>query len=567
MRHKPVFQLVTLAAVLVPALPVGAEPVRVDANDPVLQAWRQQNFGGPSPDLVKQEDGSTKIVWSGSVTADPYSNRVESASGSMNSALQGGAFNKVVVQSDLRGIGVNGQTTHFQLGWTASNDPAVLSQHPRQINNLQVGRSGQDYLMALGDVMPNYSSLSSALGVRGLIGQIKAGDASFHAYAGVVAPSWEALGGQIPRNQYLRDVFGGKAEYQLLPQLRIYATAQSGQDRAGSVPAGLSFAPPLSLRSISGGFQYMEGGFQVSGEYARGSSQAEGQNRNSGSALLLDATWQVGKWMLRSGYHDLDPGFATLSGMAQAGIWETYLNADWNAASWITLGADLRQSKNRTLASAFAAASTTRNNADTLRANLNFGPNLPGWGVSFQKTDGRQRDAQDQLTRNIQRNASLNFNSPRVSASLGYGSGESLNQALPDYNSENTSWQINVARTYSDASPTAMPNWSLSLNFSGAVQKQAMALGSASNNVNYTVGLNGQRNGWGNLQVAFTEGYTTQPYGGPELRQRGLQLEASHPLTTSATVKLYLRDNQRNIGDAVLAAREEVSGVQLLTPF
>lgn len=311
----------------------------------------------------------------------------------------------------------------------------------------------------------------------------------------------------------------------------------------------------------------MEGGFQVSGEYARGSSQAEGQDRQSGNALLLDATWQISTWMLRAGYHDLDPGFATLSGMAQAGIWETYLNADWNAATWVTLGADLRQSKNRTLATAFSAASTTRNNADTVRANLNFGPNLPGWGVSLQKTDGRQRDSQDQLTRNIQRSASLNFNSPRVSASLGYGSGESLNQALPDYSSENTSWQFNVARTYSDGTPTAMPNWSLSLNFSGAVQKQAMALGSASNNVNYTIGLNGQRTGWGNLQVAFTEGYTSQPYGGPELRQRGLQLEASHPLTTTATVKLYLRDNQRNIGDAVLAAREEVSGVQLLTPF
>lgn len=255
MRHKPVFELVALAAVLVTALPVRSEPVRVDANDPVLQAWRQQNFGGPSPALAQQEDGSTKIVWTGSITADPYSNQVESASGSMNSALQSGTYNKVVVQSDLRGIGTNGQTTHFQLGWTASNDLAVLSQHPRQINNLQIGRSGQDYLLALGDVMPNYSSLGSALGLRGLIGQIKVGDASFHAYAGLVAPSWEALGGLVPRNQYLRDVFGGKAEYQLLPQLRVYATAQSGQDRAGSVPAGASFTPALSLHSISGGFQ------------------------------------------------------------------------------------------------------------------------------------------------------------------------------------------------------------------------------------------------------------------------------------------------------------------------
>lgn len=543
-----------------------AEPVEVNANEPVLDAWRQRNFGGASPELVRQADGSTTITWNGSVTADHYYNSSRSASGSMNTPMLNGAFNKAVVQSDLRGIGANGQTSYFQLGWTASDDRAVLSQHPRQINNFQLGRNGQDYLMALGDVMPNFSSLGSSLGLRGLIGQTKLGDVTVYGYAGIVAQSWESLGGTTPRNQFLRDVFGGKLEYQLLPSLRVYATLQSGTDRAGSLPAGTSYAAPLSIRSASGGFQYAEGAFQLNGEYAHGGSQALDQERNSGDALILDATWRLGKWSLRGGYHDIDPGFATLSGMVQAGISETYLNADWTAASWLSLGSDLRVSRNRTLATALTPSATTLNESNALRANINFGPHLPGWAVALQKSDSRQRDPLDQQTRNIQSSASLNYASPKITASLGYGSGQSRNRAMPDYNSENTSWQLNLGRTYSDATPTSAPNWSLNLNFSGAIQKQAMAVGSSTGSYNYTLSVNGQRNGWGNLQLSFTEGYSTQPYGGPELKQRGLQLEAAHPLT-SATAKLYLRDNQRNIGDAVLAARETASGVQLLAPF
>ncbi len=566
-RAASLLGCLVLTVPMTAALPALADTTEVNANDPVLQAWRLQNFGGPSPELVRQEDGSTRIVWNGNVTLDTYTNQIESASGSMNSAMLGGSFRKLVVQSDLRGIGADGRTTHFQLGWTASDDLAVLASNTRQINNLQVGFSGQDYLLALGDVMPNYSNLGSALGLRGMVSQIKSGDVTVYAYAGLVAQSWEALGGQVPRQQYLRDVLGGKVEYQLLPALRIYATMQSGEDRAGSLPAGVSFLPPLSIHSLSAGFQYQENSLQISGEYARGSSQAEGQARTDGNALLLDATWQLSKVVLRGGYHDLGPGFATLSGMAQAGVWETYLNADWTVAGWLTLGSDLRNSKNRTLASVFFPASTTRNDANTWRANMNFGPNLPGWGVSLKKTDGKQRDMLDQLTRNFQSNASLNYNSPSHSASVSYGSGESLNQAIPDYSSENTAWQFSLARNYSDATFTAAPEWNLSLSLSGGIQKQVMALGAATSNVNYSIGLNGQRQGWGNLQLGYSEGYATQPYGGPDMRQRGLQLEASRPLLTSATLKLYLRDNQRNIGDAVLAARESVSGVQLLTPF
>lgn len=562
------FSALALAGGIGLAFQVRAEAVSVSENDPLLQAWRQQNAGAPAPELVQQENGGTRIVWTGNLAVDAYATSVATAGGNVMSPLKSGRYAKVVLQSDLRGSGGGGETHYFQMGWTSSNDRSVLSQSANQLNNLQIGRSGETFQVALGDVTPNYSSLSTALGARGVMGQVKLGEAvSVHAFSGVVAPSWEALSGKTPRYQFLRDVQGGKVEYQLLPSLKIYATSQMARDDEASLPAGSTFALPLSIHSSSGGFQFTQGDFQVAGEYAHGGSEAAGQTRTAGNALILDASWRLEKWSLRGGYHDLDPHFISLSGMVQPGIAESYLSADWSASHWLSLSGDVRNSRARTAATAFSPASTTETNAESLRANLNFGPNLPGWGASFQQNRSQMRNPQDQLTRNQQSNAALNFSSPKISASLGYGIGFSLNEAFPDYSSDNSSWQVNFGRNYSDATPSNPQTWNLGINFNGAVQKQEMGNGSATGNFNYGLGLNAQRDGWGSLQMSYSEGLNTQGNGQPDLKQRGLQLDATRSLNNNIALKLFLRDNKRNIGMPEQEARETVSGVQLASPF
>jgi hypothetical protein len=94
-----------------------------------------------------------------------------------------------------------------------------------------------------------------------------------------------------------------------------------------------------------------------------------------------------------------------------------------------------------------------------------------------------------------------------------------------------------------------------------------MGNGSSTNNFNYGLGLNAQREGWGSLQMSYTEGLNTQPNGMPDMKQRGLQLDATRPLWTTAALKLYVRDNQRNIGMPDQETHETVTGIQLNSPF
>ena len=62
------------------------------SNEQVAQSFGQT--GGPTPQLVKQEDGSTRVEWKGGVTADAYVNDISSANGATNTPLTSGTFKK-----------------------------------------------------------------------------------------------------------------------------------------------------------------------------------------------------------------------------------------------------------------------------------------------------------------------------------------------------------------------------------------------------------------------------------------------------------------------------------------
>lgn len=539
------------------------------SNDQALQSWQQGAPGEQTAQLVSQDDGSTRIEWHGSLAVDAYANTILNSNGSMNSPMVTGTFGKSVMFSDLRGISPTGDMSHFQLGMTNSNDRAVLSLYPRQINNVQVGRTGPGYLVAAGDVMPYYSSLSSMLAVRGANGQYQLGDVVLHGYAGVVSESWEALEGLIVRSQFLRDVRGAKVEYSLNQAMKLFATTQSGSDREGSVthPGFALFAKPSRLRSHSLGFQFAEGAWQLSGESAASHFEQQGQEARSGRANVLDGSWRGSTVSLRAGFHEIDPRFATLSMMAMAGITETYVGGDWMADSWLTLGADRRNTKQTTLASFFAPQTTSDTDSSALRANINFGPDLPGWGLSLQSNDSRTTNAQTTRTRMRQDAASINYYSSTWMSSFGYSLGQMRNQAFPASDSNTESWNLGLGRSFSDANDAAPASWSVNINLNASLQQQHVLAGGGSRNVNYMLSVTGQREGWGQFALFLNNGQMSGNPLLPGLKARGAQLEASRPISASSNVKLYLRNNQRNVGDPISGATERVAGLQITHQF
>ncbi len=546
----------------------GAGAVKVSPNDQVLQTWQQNNLGGVTPQLLQEGDGTTRLDWHGGVSVDDYNNDIQSAGGAVNTPLQSGSFYKAIVNSDLRRIQPDGTVDYFQLGVTGSNDRAVLSQNPYQVNNLQIGRATTDYRVALGDIAPNFSSLGSALAVRGLYAQRQFGDMTIHGFAGQVAENWEVLSNTVPANQYLKDVQGVKIEKAFGTDLKTYFTAQTYSEREAPMMAQqLSAAPGIS-HSVSAGFQYQQGQFALTGETASSSFSDDGTNDRQGHANIIDATWRGETTAVRAGYHHIDAEYTSLSLAAMPGVQETYVGGDWMAAPWITLSTDLRTSKNSTLATVYADSTSMLTDSATVRANMNFGVDHPGWGLTLQRVDAKTTDALDQVSRHSDTSAMVNYTTAELMAGLGYGLGRVTSESYPTNDSETENWSLNLGKTFSNAQPDAAATWSAGVNFMATSQTQRMVeSGGSSNNINYTLTLTGQVVGWGSMNLMLTDGQTTQPNGAPGLRMRGVQLDAMYTMQRQGTFKVYLRKTQRNIDDPLLFSAENVLGVQFVLNF
>ncbi|MDB5804632.1 MAG: hypothetical protein JWN73_1954 [Betaproteobacteria bacterium] len=549
-------------ALLVFAGTAGAQS-QPNSNEAIAQAFAQA--GGATPQVVAQPDGSTRIEWHGNATVDVYGNKINSAGGTTTSPLTSGTFGRSVFQSDLRGIGPGGDVSQFQLGMTFSNDRSVLSQTSHQINNLQLGRAGPNYQISVGDVMPNFSTLSSALGVRGLMASRQFGNTGVSGYTGVVAESWEALGEQIYRNQLVREVYGVKVDHAITPGLKVFATGQEGSDRSDSItaPGVIGTLQPARVRAGSGGLTYQDGPWQLSTEAAMSGYEQTGLPGRHGHAFVADGSWRGTTVTLRSGFHDIDTNFVSLSTAAQAGIKEGYVGGDWTAASWLSLGSDLRRTKLATLDFAGIPSTITRTDSGSARATVNLGPNWPGWTGNLQQAESRIFDALGQRARNEQSSAGVNYASPTWTSGFNYGLSKvrSAGAALSDSDTE--SYQLMLGRSFSNANANEPASWTLNLNTSGGMQRQHLLAGGDTVTTNYSVGISGQNTRYGSLNLIFTGGEITQLTGLPALRQRGVQLEALHPLSARAAVKVYSRDIQRNIGDPLSGATERVTGIQL----
>lgn len=543
--------------------------VQLEPNDQVIRAWQQNNLGAAGPSLTRQEDGGTRLEWKGGVAVDSYTTDVTSSGGNLNTPLRTGTYYKNTYSSDLRATHKDNTVDYFQLGATGSNDLSVLSQNRYQVNNLQLGRAGAGYMLSLGDVTPNFSSLSSALGVRGLYGQRQFGEeVTVYGFTGMVAESWEALDNKVPRTQYLKDVHGLKLEKAFGSALKTYVTSQSSSDRE---PTTLMAQPLATLRgktrSFSGGFQYQAEQFTLAGETAGSRYEDDGTSNRLGRATIVDASWRGEGYGFRGGYHDISNGFTSLSLQAQPGVREAYAGADWTVAPWIALATDVRRSRLTTLAFAGFDSTYVDSDAVVARANINFGPDYPGWALALQQAESRGLNSAAQASRNRDFSSTLNYTTPTWNAGVGFGWGKVTSEVSPASDSLNDNWAFNVGHTFSDAQADLPQTWSLGVSLTAGAQKQRLLAGGQTSNTNYTFTVTGQRAGWGSLNLLVMSGRTTQLYGGPSLRLEGFQLEAVYAISEKCSLKAYARSSHRNIDDPVLAARESVAGLQLNVNF
>ena len=543
-------------------------PVLVSPNDQVIQSWQQSNPGGAGPALKRDEDGSTQIDWTGGVVVDVYNNNIWSAAGQINTSQATGTFFKNSFTSDIRAIQKNKTVNYFQLGATQSNDLSVLSQSRYQINNLQLGRSGEGYLFMLGDVAPNFSSLSASLGLRGMFGQRQFNDVTVYGFTGLVAESWEALDNKVPRTQYLKDVHGIKVEKMFGTSLKTYLTTQSSSEREPTtVMAQVPTTARGKSRSLTGGFQYQKDQFSVTGETAGSSYEDDGTSDRQGRAMVVDANWRGDGISFRGGYHDISTGYTSLSASAQPGVREAYGGAEWTAASWITVGSDLRRSRQSTRAVSGFESTFVDTDALSTRASVNFGPSYPGWTLAMQQAVSQSINSAEQRSKNSDFSSVLNYVSSTWNSGISVGNGKVVSEVSPSSDSVNDAWSFNLGRNFSNSLPDMAESWNAAINFTAGAQTQRLMAGGKTTNTSHTLAFIAKRAGWGSVNFLMTLGETTQPNGNANLRLRAFQLDGTYNITPKNTLKMYVRNSHRNIDDVLLASKENVAGLQLNINF
>lgn len=589
-RHRPpwVWLLCGAPFFVSASMAQSVPPAVVDptGNADALKAWQAASGNQLAPNLIKTEDGASKLEWKSTLAADAYNNDITpppASPGAPHTAtpLNTGSFNKAVFATDIRLIEPGGQVNFLQFGLTASNDRAVLSRYPNQVTSLQFGRTGQNYQIGAGDAALSFSQLGTTLGLRGLNLQRQLGDWTLSGYGGVVSESWEALYNRAPfdngpaRSRFVRNVIGTKAEYALTPGLKVFATAQGYNDNVASLDVARISQQPSQARALSTGLSYQDGPWMATSEVALSRFDERYQLVRNGDALLLDGTYRQTSWSLRSGYHDIDPKFVSLSQAVPPGVKESYLGADWTAAPWITLGADYRNAANRTAGLTLLAppsdpvlpppfpilASSTLTRSLTNRANINFGPDLPGWALSLSNTASRGKDAQQQKNRNQNSNAALSYGSANWTGTLGYMVGKLTNSASPQGDSTTSGVQAQLGRNYAGS---IIP-WSFGWSLTAGEQTQKLTFtGNQTKSRAQGLALNGQRSDWAQFTFSYQNSIVSQTTGGPDLATRSVQLEIVKKFGEQNSLKAYLRESQRNVGDVNLRTDEHAFGMQLV---
>lgn len=550
------------------AMSEGAGHVMLAQNDEVIQAWQQA--GGMATELSRREGGGTVIQWKGGATLDAYHNNV--SGGSTVTPYGTGDFHKLQLQSDLRVAQPNGELTYLQFSATNTDDRSVLSHAPgTQIDALQFGYSATDYLLALGDVTADFSSLGSSAGLRGMLVQKQLGDVLFSGIAGVQAESWEQLSKRVDRTQFLRYVYGAKVDSQVGKHTRLFVTAQSYEDDEDSASADATVLAAASAYTTTAGFAYQQDRFSLQGEAGFSHWQESGRDAENDRAFILDTSWSLGTLGLTAGHHDIGRYYSSLSAQAGSGLRETYLNINWLATDEVNLNMDLRHSVNEQVAASVTGtppANTSVNSAKTDAlssiANITFGPEYVGWSLMLSQSLSRGENTDGTGNRNTGYGSTLSFVDERWNASLGYQFASSHNGGAPSTDSDSRTWQFSLGRNWSNATEMTPATWLFGLSLGYSRQQQKLDIGGGPTTDSWQLNLNGQNSNWGTLSAAYMRGTTSGQPGGGDLHQESWQIDASYPLGHDNSVNFYLRHNG-NTGSVTGADYEEdTAGIQLV---
>lgn len=539
--------------------------IKAVSNQEAAQSC-QQSAGGAAPVLVENPDGSSTVEWHGSADITTYQNNVETKTGTQNTPELNGNFYKAIIQGDVRKTFADQTINFFQFGLTHSNDHSVIASTPAQFSNLQMGRSGLDYYVGLGDIAPNFSKLSSGLGARGVLLQKQISDFILTGYAGVLSDSWEMLGDAVVRTNFLKDVYGFKLEKPIANGLKLFVTTQAGTDRPGSItdPVASSTALATKIRAGSVGAQYSLDQFSITAEKAQGGAQQETLADRKGEAFIADATWRKTDVSLKTGYHNLDPGYASLSAAAIPGVEEVYGGVDYAAKKWLTVGFDANNSKSKTLATASVASQITETKGQTARANFKLHPDSPDWSLNLQKNNSSSTNtAIPGTVKNEQNTAGVKYESQVYTGGLSYSTGTVRNEVSPTANSDASNWQAYVSRPFKIFS-----DWTLSAGLTYGVQDQRLiAAGTSSMTTNRGLTISGERAEFLTFGFSLSDGSSTRPGGLSNLNVLSKQLDMSHPFTKNSVGKLYVRNSESNLSDPLLAVQEQSAGLDYSYAF
>lgn len=567
------------------------------ANQQVLRSWQQQTgqsipFGLPAaldPATGKPKaDAGQGLEFHGQIELGAYNSKVSNPSG--NPALgsaRDGNFGKLVFQGDVRTRNAEQDVTYAQGTFTSTDDRGFQSRYATQINNLQVGRTGIGYQIALGDVAASFSGLSTNQGLRGILLAKDIGAFALTGYAGVVADSWEALAGRDTRDgqparlRNLRDVMGVKTEYKIIQQgasqASVYATLQNYRDRAGSatapsplapLPVGTVIAPLTTLEGtvVSLGGKFNQGNLQLTSELAssRTKDQSATQDSANDQAFVVDTLYKIGSVSLRAGHHNLGANYAALAQTNAPGVRETYAGADWQITPQLLWGIDARTAVTRaaTLAALTGGAgllAAKQSNLDSLSNRLSYSlQDIPGLAFSLSDTRSQGRDLIGNANKIDTTQLGASFANSNWNANVLLGFGHYKSAAMPSLDSNNSNWQLFVGRNWRAASVT------LGLQATVGQQTQKF-LTSATSSPSNNMGLYLQATHpmLGSLNAGWQQQSLSQPTAGaPRLKSDSFNLDISRDFGPNWNAKAYAKASKRNQGDALLQYGERVVGLQ-----
>lgn len=541
-----------------------AERILLADNSQVAAAWAQEAPAAPVPDVVAQPEGGTRIEWHGGISLDAYQNHATGGT-TLNPTLDGGFF-RLQAQGDLRASRPDGSLNWLQFNLARSDDRAVQSVNTL-IGTLNGGFSGPDYQVTLGDVTPDFSSLGTRLGLRGVMAQKLLGQTVLSGTVGTLTPIWNDLWEEDTRAQYLRHVAAFKLDTPLGTGTRGFITLQGYGDDSASLDGNLAgaangFAAATNGRTATLGIVHQDGPLALVTELGLSRWESDGQADENDHAFIADGTYSGQGYTLRAGHHDLGRYYTSLSAQVAPGIRETYLGGNWQTTTWLALQGDLRRSRNEQaqVAGSVAAVST---DAVALAEVITFGADWPGLSLTLnQNVSQGDTQAGSDITHQGH-GATLGYATPSWNGSLGINQRWVRNDADTANNSRTDGVTLQLGRQFSD--DPANPTWSVALQGSVGYQFQKLDAGGDNQNILFGLGVAASRLGWGTLNASYTVG-RIDPTTGADLRNRGYLLEASHPFKSGA-VKLYARENRNFSGNAVLANTARTVGAQLTFQF